>query len=189
VLFNGRYVEFIMRFLKVLILGFATLCSTGYAKTFDDLIVDLRVDGQYEVFEINADGTPSPYLTGYIPETKACHLLVNRSVQTPRGLEQRIQIAHEAGHCFALRRGLQSIGGGATRYGEAFGDVFALAWISSTEPENLQEAVQYLVDHRALDRQLDPAYNTILMILRARTQLPTTKDPVQFTIDLLGPTR
>jgi hypothetical protein len=143
--------------------------------------------GPFEQIEVVAPGTPAPFMTGYQPKFKRCELLVNTSAPQPTGLSRRIAIAHEAGHCHALRLGLQQIDGGVTKFGETFGDVFAVTWISKHEPENLDKAVELLFAERGMNRQVDPAYNTLFMIRRARIALPSEKDPLQFTIDLLAP--
>lgn len=142
--------------------------------------------GPFKRFDVVAPATPTPYMTGYIPETRECHLLVNTSVSEPTGLERIVSIAHEAGHCQALRAGLQKIDGGATRYGEAFGDAFALAWISANVPDQLDAAAYMLWGRRGLDRQLDPAYNTLLIIRLTRASLPTKLGLVEFVKGVVG---
>jgi len=140
----------------------------------------------YKEIEVRADRTPTPFLTGYIPETQECHLLINTSTAKPTGIADLVGRAHEAGHCHALRRGKQSIGA-ATRYGEAYGDVFALAWISKHHPDQLKDAINFLMVARSprAHQQRDPIYNTLLVIHRAMDNLPSDKDPVLFTEELL----
>jgi hypothetical protein len=64
--------------------------------------------------------------------------------------------------------------------------VFVLAWISKHEPENLDKALELLFAERGMNRQVDGAYNTLFVMRRARMSLPTSKDPIEFTLDLLG---
>jgi hypothetical protein len=143
--------------------------------------------GPFEEFTVVADGTPTPFMTGYQPKHKLCQLLTNTAAKQPTGLALKIARLHEAGHCHALRLGLQDINGGVTKYGEAFGDVFVLAWISKHEPENLDRALELLFAERGMNRQVDGAYNTLFVMRRARMSLPSNKDPIQFTVDMLAP--
>ena len=149
-----------MRLLALLV-TLVTFCA--HAETVPPAWEELKTDGPVEVFSVDTD-QPTPYLTGYIPESKTCHLLVNRSAVQPIGLEYRIQTAHEAGHCVALRNGKQSLGDlsiGNRRYGETFGDIYALAWFRTNEPESLDEVYRLLVETRSRDRRQDQAYDTL----------------------------
>lgn len=159
-------------------------CVSAHATP--DPVQEFSREGPFQQFEVQA-ASPTPFLTGYIPETRECHLLINTSVPQPEGLERTVALAHEAGHCYALRHGLQGIEGGATPYGEAFGDVFALAWVSRYLPAQFEEALILLYAHRSLDRRIDPAYNTLFVMRRASITLPSNKDPGEFTRDLLNP--
>lgn len=160
--------------------------AVGAQAEAPDPLREFGAGGPYKVFEVNTSA-PTPFMTGYIPETKECHLLVNMSVVQPIGFGRDVLIAHEAGHCHALRLGLQRIDGGVTQYGEAFGDVFALAWVSRYVPDKVDDALEYLWGVRSMNRQMNPEYNTMFVMRRARIDLPTTKDPVTFTRDLLQP--
>jgi hypothetical protein len=150
---------------------------------------ELKTDGPVEIFSIETD-QPTPFLTGYIPETRTCHLLVNRMAVQPTGLEYRIQTAHEAGHCVALRNGKQTLGDLSTanrRYGETFGDIYALAWIRVNEPESLDEAYRLLVETRSRDRRQDQAYDTLRGMRTAYSLLKMaagTGDPAAFTLKM-----
>ena len=149
-------------------------------------IDDFSKTGPFKLFEVTAPDTPTPYMTGYIPETNECHLLVNVSVDRPTGLADTVAVAHELGHCYSLRLKVQQIDGGVTQYGEAFGDVFALAWISKNMPAQLDAAMELLWGMRSMNRMINPAYNTMFIMRRARLSLPTTMSPEQFTVTFLG---
>lgn len=170
-------------FKKILISIFALAALTSHAS---DVMKEFEAGGPYKVFEVVADATPTPYMTGYVPETKECHLLINKSVKEPEGLAKTVALAHEAGHCVALRNDLQKIDGGVTRYGEAFGDIYALAWISKNQPADLDAALNFIWQERSLNRQFDNAYNTLFVVRMARNQLPTTKSVFAFTKEILS---
>jgi len=143
--------------------------------------------GGFEVVEVVAPGTPTPFMTGYQTKSRLCSLLVNTAVAQPTGIGRTVAIIHEAGHCRSLRLGLAVIEDGVTKYGEAFGDVFALAWFSKYHPDQLDAAMERLYAERAVNRMISPEYNTLFVMRRARVGLPTSKEPVDYTIELLTP--
>lgn len=143
--------------------------------------------GGFEVVDVVAPATPTPFMTGYQTKSRLCSLLVNTSAVQPTGLGRMVDIIHEAGHCRSLRLGLAVIDDGVTKYGEAFGDVFVLAWFSKYHPDLLDKALEHLYAERAVNRMIDPAYNTLFVMRRARVGLPTTKEPVDYTIEVLAP--
>lgn len=179
-----------MKILNFLILfSFALFANNVLSADFAGPLTytsDLQPGGPVVVQQRNVPSDPSPYSTGYYPESKTCFLLVNTAVPASVGIEKEVAIMHEAGHCHELRLGLQDINGGATRYGEGFADVFALAWISKNDPDKFQEASFWLLQKRNLDRQANPAYNTLLIIRRAMISLPSGELPEEFTRKLLG---
>jgi hypothetical protein len=149
---------------------------------------ELRPGGPVEIYSVDTD-QPTPFLTGYIPETRTCHLLVNNAAIQPTELEYRIQVAHEAGHCVALRTGKQTLGDlgiSNRRYGETFGDIYALAWVFVNEPQNLDEAFRLLSETRKRDLRQDRAYDTLRGMNLAYRLLKssTTGDPATFTLKL-----
>ncbi len=174
-----------MRLLALLVV----LVTFGaHAETVPPAWEELKTDGPVEVFSVDTD-QPTPYLTGYIPETRTCHLLVNRNAIQPTELEYRIQTAHEAGHCVALRNNKQVLGDLSTanrRYGETFGDIYALAWIKAHEPESFDAAYQLLIDTRKRDRRQDQAYDTLRGMTLAYRLLSTGEavNPTTFTLKL-----
>lgn len=145
---------------------------------------ELEYSGPVEEIEVNA-ASPSYFMTGYSPETKRCALLINQRAIIPEGVLLIVSLAHEAGHCYALRMGLQDISKTPTKYGEAFGDVFALAWIAKNRPDIFQQAVGELLEQRKRDRRQNSVYDTLFIIRVAQSQLPTLKDPIDFTVEVL----
>lgn len=174
-----------MKYCILLLYGFLLGTSTLVAHADVPTPLDEFLDGgPFEQHEVRAQ-SPTPYLTGFNTKTRLCLLLRNVDVQVSEGIGDVVDQAHEAGHCHALRLGLQQIDGPVTQFGEVFGDVFALAWVSKNMPERLGEAQLYLLQHRSMDRQISSAYNTVFMIRQAMVSLPSTKSPLQFTVDLL----
>lgn len=127
--------------------------------------------------------SPSPTLLQYFNEDKRCRLIVN-SLILPYFDKAAlvISVAHEVGHCYALRNGLQKIEDGTTRFGESFADVFSLVWVSKYEPELFDSAYMFLLRNRMHDRGINFAYDTLFAINRAKSMLPTDKDPLEFTL-------
>lgn len=142
------------------------------------------------VFVVEAKGNPSMVMTGFDSIDGECHLLLNRSanLEVP-SLDRKIALAHETGHCVALRVGAQTIREGTTRSGEGFADVWALAWIQLTEsPQTLRLAYERLLEMRQMSRRVDPNYNTILPVRLAGEELLSARtpiDPTQFTLDFM----
>lgn len=151
------------------------------------LFTELETEGKTNFVAISEPKIYSRYLFGYLAAPQECTIMVNTAspMAALQGSQLLVTLAHEAGHCHAMRRQLQAPSSIPTRFGEAFGDVFALAWISKNQPTELEEAHQYLLKVRSENRQFNPAYNTLLLVNRAMAQLPSTVDPVQFTISLL----
>ena len=164
----------------LLSLLFAPLLSL--AATPESLWKELGQKG--DVVEVEVYGSPTPVMAGYDQTTSKCQLLINKNVQQPEGTVLLVVIAHEAGHCEAIERKLQ-VPGELTRYGEAFGDVYALAWISKHHPDLVDSAYSYLMSVRKESRRISNAYDTLFPLHMALVSLPSTKSPVDFTVDLL----
>lgn len=133
------------------------------------------------VVHVNAD-TPSPFMIGYL--NGECQLLVNDKVEREVGIALLADVVHEAGHCEAIKIGRQKPGE-ITREGEAFGDVFAIAWISVHRPDQVDEAFMYLMAQRKTSRRISSVYDTLFPLNLARTSLPVKTNPVDFTSELL----
>lgn len=143
------------------------------------------------VFVVDAKDSPSMVMTGYDSIEGECHLLLNRSANlVVSDLDRKIALAHETGHCVALRIGAQTLREGTTRKGEGFADVWALAWIQLTESsQTLHAAYERLLEMRQMSRRVDPNYNTILPVRLAGEELTATRtlvDPTQFTLDFMS---
>jgi hypothetical protein len=143
-----------------------------------------------KVFVVEAKNSPSMVMTGYGSTDGECHLLLNRSVNLAvPDLDRKIALAHETGHCVALRLGVQTMEEGTTRKGEGFADVWALAWVQLTEnSQTLHAAYERLLEMRQMSRRVDPNYNTILPVRLAGEDLiaaRTLVDPIQFTLDFM----
>jgi hypothetical protein len=172
-----------MKLSALLLAAFSGLAMASPPE-FEPLRQELLPSGSFDVIEVHAK-TPSRYLTGYLPDTKACALLVNMDVAEIEEPLLTISLAHEAGHCYALRTGNQDINQRPTRYGEAFGDVFGLAWMARHRPDLYQAAASALMQQRMRDRRVNQIYDTLLPMKQAMAALPTVKDPLTFTLDLL----
>jgi hypothetical protein len=151
---------------------------------------ELAKFGPIETILVTAPTQPTPFLTGYLPETKTCHLLVNTLAIQPAGLEYHVQRTHEAGHCIALRAAVPNAGGlypWAMRMSEAFADVYTLAWYFRNEPASFEEVFLLLNDTRKVSRRQSSAYDTLLPMNRARALLMATSpapDPATFTLEM-----
>jgi hypothetical protein len=169
----------------------AILCfaSTALAAEPPDAWDELAKSGPIETLLITAPTQPTPFLTGYLPETKTCHLLVNTLAIQPAGLEYHIQRTHEAGHCIALRAEVPNAGGlypWAMRMAESFGDVYTLAWYYKNEPNSFDEVFSILMDTRKVSRRQSAAYDTLTAMVRARQMLLASppRDPAAFTLEM-----
>jgi len=172
-----------------------TGCSTE-EETVGKWVQDYRGLRQFlgpntvKVFVVEAKDSPSMVMTGYDSIASECHLLLNRSANLiVSDLDRKIALAHETGHCVALRLGVQTIQEGTTRKGEGFADVWALAWIQLTESsQTLHSAYERLLEMRQMSRRVDPNYNTILPVRLAGEDLIARRipvDPIQFTLDFM----
>jgi hypothetical protein len=171
-------------------------CSVEEVQSVTKWVQDYRGLRQFlgpntvKVFVVEAKGSPSVVMTGYDSIDGECHLLLNRSANlVASDLDRKIALAHETGHCVALRIGAQTIQEGTTRKGEGFADVWALAWIQLTENSHtLHAAYERLLEMRQMSRRVDPSYNTILPVRLAGEELIATRtlvDPIQFTLDFM----
>lgn len=145
--------------------------------------------GPIETILITAPNQPTPFLTGYLPETKTCHLLINTLAIQPAGLEYHIQRTHEAGHCVALRSEVPKAGGlfpWAMRMSEAFADVYTLAWYYKNESASFEEVFSLLMDTRKVSRRQNSSYDTLAAMVRAHALLVASppKDPAVFTLEM-----
>ncbi len=171
-------------------------CSVEEVQSVAKWVQDYRGLRQFlgpntvKVFVVDAKSSPSMVMTGYDSIDGECHLLLNRSANlVVSDLDRKIALAHETGHCVALRIGAQTIQEGTTRKGEGFADVWALAWIQLTENyQTLHAAYARLLEMRQMSRRIDPNYNTILPVRLAGEDLIATRilvDPTQFTLDFM----
>lgn len=169
----------------LLLLSLPTLAAHG-----DDPWEEMAKDGPIETIFVTAPASPAPYLTGYLPESRTCHLLVNTSINSPKPADARLMRAHEAGHCVALRAVAKEAGGlfpFPERYSESFSDVYALAWYFKNDRDCFEKVFSKLIEWRKRDRLINGAYNTLLPMMKARALLLTASeapDPATFTLSM-----
>lgn len=133
------------------------------------------------VVHVNAD-TPTPFMIGML--NGECQLLVNDKVERQVGVPLIAAVAHEAGHCVAIHLGRQ-MPGAITRDGEAFGDVYAIAWVSVNRPDQLDDVFAYLMAQRKASRRISSAYDTLFPMNLAFHSLPVKTNPIDFTTEIL----
>lgn len=132
--------------------------------TTDFYRVREALEPQVDMTIVNAE-TPSPVFMGYETATRRCVVLLNlkADLAVPQ-LDRLLYLAHELGHCQALRSSLQELGPVPTAEGEAFGDIYALSWLAYYEPQLLDQGFERLLVLRNLSRRVNPVYNTLIPI-------------------------
>lgn len=176
--------------MKKILLSLCFIATAALAGESPDAWDELAKSGPIETIFVSAPGQPTPFLTGYLPETRTCHLLVNTLAVQPTGIDYHVQRAHEAGHCIALRAAVPNAGGlypWAMRMSEAFADVYALAWFYRNDSANFEEAFQLLMDTRKVSRRQNSSYDTLVPMVRAHALLLATTpapDPAAFTLEM-----
>lgn len=160
---------------------------------FQPLREQLLLDGPVTVDLVRAP-SPSPVMTAYEPTTRRCLLFINvDGVLASDPLERLVALAHEAGHCVALRDGRQSITEGPTLLGEGYADAYALAWVAVHAPAQLEEAAGRLLVIRNISRRINPIYNTLIIVRLSLARLLELRrlgeaiDPRRFAAELTQP--
>lgn len=175
--------------MKKLLVALALVITGAHADEAPDAWDELAAAGPIETILVSAPNQPTPFLTGYLPETKTCHLLVNTLAIQPTGLEFHVQRTHEAGHCVALRSEVPNTGGlypWAMRMSESFADVYVLAWFYAKDRANFETVFELLMDTRKVSRRQNQGYDTLTAMVRARALLLASpaKDPATFTLEM-----
>lgn len=168
--------------------AFCLLFSVGmsFARSDVPAFAELEADGPIAYRELDNSRIASPFMTAYDPGTKTCILVSNIAFGQLNQLAHDISSAHEAGHCVLLRAAIINIDDGASRLGETFADVYAIAWMYYNKPERFEEAVNWLVERRVASRRISASYDTIAAIYRAKRLLAPGKTPAQFTLELFA---
>ena len=133
--------------------------------------------------------TPTPTLLLY--QDGRCTLVVNTAVAGRNtGIGMVVSVAHEVGHCIALRAGLQVVSDGTTRFGESFADVYALAWVRKNKAGDLSAATAWLINQRLASRRISFAYDTVTAIrlaAAALAEVDSNFDPEEWTTEFFKP--
>lgn len=172
--------------LKLVALCLLFFVGSSFARSDVQAFTELEADGPIALRQLDNSQIASPFMTAYDPSTKTCILVSNIAFGQMNELAHDITVAHEAGHCVSLRAGIINIDDGASRLGETFADVYAIAWMYYNKPERFEEAVNWLVQRRVASRRINASYDTIAAIYRAKQLLAPGKTPAQFTIELFA---
>lgn len=157
---------------------FLTLAGAAPVVTPERIWAELKQPGQ--VVHVNAS-SPTPFMVGFRGDE--CQLLVNDRMERSVGIALVLAVAHEAGHCEAVKAKVH-LRDEVSRRGEGFADVYALAWVSVNRPEQLDEAFQLLMSWRKQSRRENGAYDTLFILNFARVSLPVKTTPLAFALDI-----
>jgi len=176
-----------------------TAQESEWAKAAVPFSKDAVIDGvQLKLLvDVNPEKGISPAGSAYYAADDSCAFIVrvrdNMAVDVLRDLAdtdhswevaKTVAFAHEYGHCVQFHvshtQGDADTPKRSHTKDEAFADVFALAWVYQHQPENFEEAMDYLRKLRGLPKSLTANYNT-QVYLRKAEGFPDMPNFAQYT--------